>query len=193
MGSRVNELLIEALGVQRKFANAKGIKTALTRAACLISDALKNHCKILLCGNGGSAADAQHIAAELVGRFKIERVGLPAIALASNPSVTTAVANDYGADHIFRRQVVAFGQPGDILIAYSTSGTSPNVMSAVEAAQRQHLLIIAMTGAKGLTLRNMADVCIMAPSTDTARIQECHAVAGHIICDLVERDLMASA
>lgn len=188
--ARMLALTAQVLGVQRKFTSSKTIRTALVRSASMISNALCGECKILLCGNGGSAADAQHIAAELVGRFKYERRGFPAVALTTDSSITTSVANDYGFDDIFRRQVVALGQPGDILIAYSTSGTSPNVLSAVDAAHGQHMMVIAMTGAKGLKLKSAANVCIMAPSTDTARIQECHAVAGHIICDLVERELM---
>lgn len=193
MEPRVRALLDEVLKIQQEFASSKKVKIALARAACLVSNALTNDCKILLCGNGGSAADAQHIAAEIVGRFKRERSGFPAIALTTDSSITTAIANDYGFANIFRRQIVAFGQPGDILIAYSTSGMSPNVLGAATAARRRNMLVIAMTGAKESKLKSVADVCIMAPSTDTARIQECHAVAGHIICDLVERKLMDHA
>jgi len=155
-------------------------------AAKLITAAIKSDRKILLCGNGGSAADCQHIAGELVGRFKKERKALPAISLATDTSILTALTNDYGGEVIFARQVEALGAEGDVLIAFSTSGTSPNILRAVEAARKKRMKVVGFTGSKGGKLKAASDVCIMAASDDTPRIQECHITAAHIICGLVE-------
>jgi D-sedoheptulose 7-phosphate isomerase len=158
-------------------------------AAKLVISALKSNHKILLCGNGGSAADCQHVAGELVGRFKKERAAWPAIALSTDTSILTALTNDYGGDIIFSRQIEALGQEGDILVAISTSGTSPNIIKAVEAAKKKKMKVIGLTGSKGARLKGLSDVCIMAASDDTPRIQECHITAAHIICGLVEDSL----
>ena len=155
-------------------------------ATKIIASAYKAGGKVLLAGNGGSAADSQHIAAEFVGRYLLERPPLPAVALTTDTSILTALANDYGAEHIFARQVEALGREGDVLVAFSTSGTSANIMRAVEAARKRGMTVIGFTGAKGAKLKGMCDACITVDSTETPRIQEAHITAAHIICGLVE-------
>jgi D-sedoheptulose 7-phosphate isomerase len=142
--------------------------------------------KILLAGNGGSAADAQHIAAEFVGRFVRERRSLPAIALSTDTSAMTAISNDYGFDAVFARQVEGLGNEGDVFIGISTSGNSPNIIQAVESAREKGLKIIVFSGRNGGILRGSADVEIVVPSEVTARIQEMHILVGHIICEFVD-------
>jgi len=156
------------------------------RAAALISEALSRGNKVLWCGNGGSAADSQHLAAELVGRFRRRRSGLASIALTTDTSVLTAVANDYGFDEIFQRQVDALCQPGDVVVGISTSGNSRNVCAALQKACQIGARTIAMTGKSGGRLASIADVCIRVPSVDPARIQEAHILYGHILCEWVE-------
>ncbi|MCX7627555.1 MAG: D-sedoheptulose 7-phosphate isomerase [Methylophilaceae bacterium] len=142
--------------------------------------------KILLMGNGGSAADCQHIAAELVGRFQKERRGLAAIALTTDTSLLTSVSNDYGYEHVFARQVEALCNPGDLLIGISTSGNSPNVIRAMEAAKRKHVVTVAMTGEGGGKLAAFCDLTLAVPSRVTARVQEAHILIGHILCELID-------
>lgn len=142
--------------------------------------------KVLWCGNGGSAADCQHLAAELVGRFRRERRGLPSIALTTDTSILTAVANDYGFEEIFRRQVEALCLKGDVVVGISTSGNSKNVCAALEAARQIGAFTVAFTGASGGNLARIAEVVLRVPSTETARIQEGHSLCGHILCDWVE-------
>ena len=155
--------------------------------ACIITtEALKNGNKILLCGNGGSAADAQHIAAELSGRYKVERRGLPGIALTTDTSVLTAVGNDYGFDHIYERQVQALAQPGDVLIGISTSGHSKNVVRALNLARAMGCKTIGLSGRDGGVMHEFCDVNIVVPSNDTPRIQEMHIMIGHIICQGID-------
>jgi D-sedoheptulose 7-phosphate isomerase len=145
--------------------------------------------KVILFGNGGSAADAQHIAAELAGRYYMDRKPLPAEALTVNTSILTAIGNDYGFEQIFARQVEALGNPGDIAIGISTSGNSPNVIEGVRAAKRKGMITIGLTGADGGQLKNEVDYYICVPSKDTPRIQEAHILIGHIWCELIERAL----
>lgn len=152
-------------------------------------DRLSQGHKILSCGNGGSAADAQHFASELVNRFVVERAALPAIALTTDSSILTAIANDYHYQMVFARQIQALGQPGDILLAFSTSGNSPNILAAVKAAQEKNLSTIALTGQTGGQLKAMLtaeDTLICVPSTVTARIQESHLLIIHCLCDLID-------
>jgi D-sedoheptulose 7-phosphate isomerase len=144
--------------------------------------------KILWCGNGGSAADPQHLAAEIVGRFRRERGGLPSIALTTDSSILTAVANDYGFEAVFARQVEALGNSGDIVVGISTSGDSKNVIAALTAAQTKGLLTIALTGIGGGKLATVANYLFTVESTDTARVQEAHILIGHMLCDWIERD-----
>lgn len=161
----------------------------IEQAIELMFTALSNGNKILACGNGGSAADSQHFAAELVGRFERERLPLPAIALTTDSSIMTAVANDYSFEQVFSKQVQAFGQPGDILLAFSTSGNSGNVMAAIEVALEREMHVVAMTGKGGGKIGQMLtdlDVHICVPHDRTARIQEVHLLALHCICDGID-------
>ena len=158
----------------------------VTRA---VIQALKGGHKVLLCGNGGSATDALHIAAEFVGRFQKERVSLPAIALTADVAALTAIGNDYGYDRVFERQVEGLGQKGDILIALSTSGKSPNVLKAIEKAKAQGILTVGFTGKDGGVLKGMVDICFLAKSDKTTYIQETHMAALHSICEVVEKIL----
>ena len=155
--------------------------------ACIAS--LNNSGKILLAGNGGSAADAQHIAGEFVSRFAFDRPGLPAIALTTDTSILTAIGNDYGYDKLFARQVQAHAQKGDVFIAYSTSGKSPNVIAALQEAKSRGVVCIGMTGNRGGPMKELCEYYLDVPSADTPKIQEGHAVLGHILCGSVERTL----
>lgn len=154
----------------------------------VILKTLKKGNKILICGNGGSAADAQHIAAEFVGRYETERKALPAIALTTDTSALTAIANDFGFGEIFSRQVKALGQKGDLLIALSTSGNSPNVNSAVMTARELGMKTIGLTGGGGKKLASLCDLCLLVPAERTARIQEAHITIGHILCEIVDAE-----
>lgn len=172
-----------------KIQSATVLAQPIGQAIEMMFAALSNGNKILACGNGGSAADAQHFAAELVGRFERERFPLPAISLATDTSILTAVANDYSYREIFSKQVQAFGQAGDILLAISTSGNSANVMAAIEAALEREMRVIALTGKGGGAIGKMltdADVHICVPADRTARIQEVHLVTIHAICDGID-------
>lgn len=158
---------------------------AIQQAARMLIECIAGGGCIYLCGNGGSAADAQHIAAELVGRFVRERKGLPAVALTTDTSALTSISNDYGFDKVFARQVEALAKSGDVLWAFSTSGTSKNILAAVEAAKQQNVKILAFTGRKGSLLEQASDLCICIEGP-TATVQEVHQVAYHILCDLIE-------
>ncbi|MBS0181730.1 MAG: D-sedoheptulose 7-phosphate isomerase [Nitrospira sp.] len=165
----------------------------IVQVATLIAKAFQNGNKVLLFGNGGSSTDAAHIAAEFVGRYKRERVPLPAIALATDIAAITCIANDYGYEELFARQVRAHGRPGDIAIGISTSGNSPNVLKGVEAARDCGLTTIAWTGAGGGKLAGLVDYPFIVPSTVTSRIQESHITLGHVLCELVEDHLLGKA
>lgn len=158
----------------------------IERIAAAIKQALANGNKVLFCGNGGSAADSQHLAAEFVGRFQKERQGLPAIALTVDTSILTAVGNDYGFDRVFARQVEALGQAGDVLVGISTSGNSPNVVQTIELAQAKGMYCVGMTAAGGGKMKQICDECIAVPAQVTARAQEMHILIGHILCELVD-------
>ncbi|MCK4594250.1 D-sedoheptulose 7-phosphate isomerase [bacterium] len=165
---------------------SEGLPGGVAASAGLIIESLRAGGKVILCGNGGSAADAQHIAAELVGRFETERRPLPALALSTNTSNLTAIGNDYGFEEVFARQVRALGDSGDVLIAISTSGNSPNVLRAVEAARELKIKVVAFAGRDGGKLAPMADVALVIPALRTCRIQEGHITCGHVICRLVD-------
>ena len=165
----------------------------IVQAATLIADAFRNGHKVLLFGNGGSSTDAAHIAAEFVGRYQRERMPLPAIALATDIAAITCIANDYGFEELFARQVRAHGRKGDIAIGISTSGSSPNVLKGVEAARDSGLITIAWTGANGGKLAGLVDYPFIVPSTVTSRIQESHITLGHVLCELVEDHLLGKA
>jgi len=193
--SNTNYLLSENAGVIEKSLeqHIEVFQTILTseinsirKCAGMITETLENGGKILICGNGGSAADAQHIAAEFVGRYETERRALPAIALTTDTSILTALANDYGFEQVFARQVEALGSPGDLLIALSTSGNSPNINTAVMSARRIGCKTIGLTGSEGKKLASLCDACIIVPAKRTARIQEAHITIGHIWCEIVD-------
>jgi D-sedoheptulose 7-phosphate isomerase len=145
--------------------------------------------QLLAAGNGGSAADAQHIVAELTGRFFLERQPFRAIALHGNTSALTAIGNDYGYEHVFARELLAHAQPGDVLLAISTSGNSRNILRAIEVARQRNVKVIGLTGASGGEMRGVCDLCLCVPSSSTPRIQEMHITLGHTICELVEEQL----
>ena len=161
----------------------------LTEVAARLVETLRTGHKVLVAGNGGSAAEAQHFAAELVGRFKRERAPYAVLSLTTDTSILTAVANDYGYQDVFARQILAFGQPDDMLVAFSTSGESENLLSAAAAAQRCMMVVIAVTGDRPSRLECLADVTVRVPTVDTAVTQELHMVVTHILCDIVESEL----
>ncbi len=161
----------------------------IRQAARLIADAYRNGSKLLVMGNGGSAADAQHLAAEMVGRFRLERKGLPAVALTTDSSILTAVGNDYGFDTVFRRQVEALAMPGDVVFGISTSGSSENVAAALGLARELGCVTVGLLGRDGGPIREMVDLDLTVPGMDTPRIQEGHITIIHILCELVEQDL----
>lgn len=182
--------------VLAQIAEAQRVMTAMLANEALVSEveAAAQACinsingggKILLAGNGGSAADAQHIAGEFVSRFAFDRPGLPAIALTTDTSILTAIGNDYGYEKLFARQVQAHGQKGDVFIGYSTSGKSPNVLLAFEEARSRGLICVGFTGNRGGAMRDLCDYLLEVPTADTPKIQEGHLVLGHILCGLVE-------
>lgn len=179
-----------------QIAEAKRVMSAMLVDATLLStvqaaaaaciECLRSGGKILLAGNGGSAADAQHIAGELVSRFAFDRPGLPAIALTTDSSILTAIGNDYGYDMLFARQVQALGSSGDVFIGYSTSGKSPNILHAFKDARAKGLVCVGLTGSQGGAMQDLCDYLLVVPSIDTPKIQEGHLVLGHILCGLVE-------
>jgi D-sedoheptulose 7-phosphate isomerase len=163
---------------------------AIAAVAEGLVNALQQGQKVLLFGNGGSAADAQHIAAEFVGRFAMERAAFPALALSVNTSCVTAIGNDYGFDRVFERQIEAFGKPGDVAVGISTSGNSANVLLGLVKAREMGMTTVALAGALGGKMKDHADYCICAPSEQTPRIQECHILIGHVIAELVEKAIV---
>lgn len=182
----IKKAVEESISVKQKFLNDTTQLMLVKSAAEYCIEALEQDGKILLCGNGGSAADAQHLAAELSGRFQYDRKPLYAEALHVNTSFLTAVANDYSYDVVYSRMVEAAGRRGDVLIALSTSGNSANVVNAVKQAGKQHMITIGLTGADGGELAELCDLCIRVPSGNTARIQETHILIGHVICEKIE-------
>lgn len=183
--------ITDSIEVKKKLLADDNILDTLASIIDEITTVFKKDGKVLLCGNGGSAADAQHIAAELSGRFKLDRKPLFAEALHVNSSYLTAVANDYGFEYVYARLLEAKGTKGDVLIAISTSGTSPNIIKAMEEAKKQNMVSIGLTGTKQTQMNELADYCINVPSDDTARIQEVHILIGHIICGAVEKELFS--
>jgi D-sedoheptulose 7-phosphate isomerase len=182
----------DALRVLTDLQNDNVLKMQFIKFVQTCEFALRRGNKLLFAGNGGSAADAQHLAAELVVRFKLDRPGLPALALTVDSSVLTAIGNDYGFDQLFSRQTQALAQAGDVLIALSTSGNSANILAAVPVAQAMGVHVVGMTGENGGMLAQIADLCLRIPSNDTPRIQEAHTLLGHILCDLLEQNLFQS-
>jgi D-sedoheptulose 7-phosphate isomerase len=187
MADIIKDIIKESIKVKEAVLAklSKEIKTA----AGMISASLKKGGKVILFGNGGSAADAQHIAAEFVGRFKLERQGLASVAITTNTSVITSIANDYGYEEIFSRQMEAIGSGNDIAIGISTSGNARNVIAGLLEAKKMGLKTIALTGSGGGEMAAISDLALIVPSDNTARVQEAHIVIGHIICELAEQNL----
>jgi len=181
--------LAESTVVKETMRRDDEFTSTLASIATAVVEAYRTGNKVLLFGNGGSAADAQHIAAELVGRFYKDRKPLAAVALNANTSSMSAVANDYSFDEVFEREVKALGHPGDVAIGISTSGNSENVVRALDSAKAEGLVTVALTGSSGGRLKEGVDHCLRVPSDDTARVQEGHITAGHIMCELVENAL----
>lgn len=179
----------ESIAVKRHLAGDANFVSMVADAARAITASIRGGGTIFFFGNGGSAADAQHIAAEFAGRYLRERPGLPGLALTTNTSCLTAVSNDYGYDHVFARQLLAVGKAGDVAVGISTSGNSASVLHAVEAAREKKLVTIGMTGAAGGKLKPLVDHCLCVASNNAARIQEAHILIGHILCEIVEEDL----
>lgn len=189
MNKRIVEVFEQSVSVKQKILNDTFILEQIQSATDLIIKAFSSRKKVLFCGNGGSAADAQHLAAEFSGRFYYDRPPLDAEALHVNTSYLTAVGNDYSFDEVYSRIVKARGNDGDVLFALSTSGNSPNILRAIESAKLKGMLIIGLSGESGGKMNGLCDILIRVPSTDTPRIQESHITIGHIICELVESAL----
>ena len=193
--------LIEKIGVEfdktvsllQHMSRDADLHQLIVRAVQLSVDALKKGNKLLFAGNGGSAADAQHWAGELVSRFYFDRPGLPAIALTTDTSILTAIGNDYGYDYVFARQVEALGRPGDVLYAISTSGNSKNIVRAIQAARAAGISVIGFTGQAGGAMAEQCDICFRMPSGETPKVQEGHEFVGHLICGLIEHEIFADA
>src|ERR1700691_5449437 len=183
----VRKSIEASIAVKEQLLNDADLIATVSRVTEILVDALRAGNKVLLFGNGGSAGDAQHIAAEFVGRFAFDRPALPALALSVNSSCVTAIGNDYGFDLVFSRQIEALGHRGDVAIGISTSGNSPNVLLGLSVAKKMGLETVAFTGGGGGKLRDAANHFICAPSNDTPRIQECHILIGHVISQLVEQ------
>ena len=188
---RVANSIEASIAVEQNLLRDSALVSLIARVSEILLNTLKSGNKLLLFGNGGSAADAQHIAAEFVGRFAFDRPALPALALSVNTSCLTAIGNDYGFEQVFSRQLEALGRAGDVAIGISTSGNSPNVLNGISTAKKIGLHTIAFTGTPGGKLKQSADLdhCLCAPSGETPRIQECHILIGHIVSELVEQEL----
>ncbi len=183
---KIKALIAASISVKQQLLTDDAMIQTVQQCADLITTAFKNGNKLLFCGNGGSAADAQHLAAEFSGRFYTDRDALPAEALHCNTSYMTAVANDYSYDVVYSRLVKGIGNKGDVLVGISTSGNSSNIMKAFEVAREKQLITIGFTGATGGKMKDLSDYLLNVPSSDTPRIQESHILLGHIICQLVE-------
>jgi D-sedoheptulose 7-phosphate isomerase len=190
---RVGQTIEASIATHQRLLDSEATVVLIAAVAEAILTAMQKGGKLLLFGNGGSAADAQHIAAEFVGRFGIERRALPAFALSVNTSCLTAIGNDYGFDQVFARQIEALATSGDVALGISTSGNSPNVLLGLTKAKQMGLTTVAMAGESGGKMKNEADYCICAPSHETPRIQECHILIGHAIAEMVEKAIVYGA
>jgi D-sedoheptulose 7-phosphate isomerase len=188
----VQDRIQASINVKQDLLSDPVFHDLVANAAMQIVKSLRAGGKVLFCGNGGSAADAQHLAAEFTGRYLKERQALPALALNANSSSVTAIGNDYGYDLVFARQLEALGKEGDVAIGISTSGNSRNVLRALEVAKARSIYTVAFTGASGGAMKDVADCTIRIPSEETPRIQECHILTGHIICEIVEQVMFES-
>lgn len=185
----IKKQITSSIDVKQRLIESEDVIQAVESAATAIINAFKNKKKLMIAGNGGSAADSQHLAAEFVNRFGFDRPGLPAIALSTDTSILTAVGNDSSFDKVFTRQVEALGNPGDVFLGISTSGTSHNLVEALNACRRQKIETIGLTGIYGGQMKDLCHICIKIPSGETPRIQEAHILIMHIICGLVEEEL----
>jgi D-sedoheptulose 7-phosphate isomerase len=192
MSDKIRNIISESIKVKEKLLNDESIIKSVEKIVDLMVNALKNGNRIYFCGNGGSAADAQHLAAEFSGRFYKDRDALPAEALHCNTSYLTAVANDYGYDVVYSRLIKGIGTKGDVLVGLSTSGNSANIFKAFDTAREKKILTVGFTGEGGGKMKSNADVLLAIPSKDTPRIQESHIMLGHIICQLVEEKYFSS-
>ena len=188
----MKDIIQASIAVKQQLLEEEDLLTSLAQAVRMAVGCLRDGHRIWFCGNGGSAADAQHLAAELSGRFYRDRPSLPAEALHCNTSYLTAVANDYSYDEVYARLVNGYCQPGDLLIGLSTSGNSRNIVEAFTAARNRGIHTIGFTGAAGGAMRACSDVLINVPSTNTPRIQECHILLGHILCEHIEQEIFGS-
>ncbi len=189
MNGTILQSIRDSIAVKQAILDDADFHTKTAQAVQAMTTTFREGGKVLFCGNGGSAADAQHIAAELSGRFYRDRPPLYAEALHVNSSFVTAVANDYGYEDVFARMVEAAGRPGDILVAFSTSGNSPNILKAIRMGREKGMAIIGFTGATGGKMADLCDILLNVPSTDTPRIQESHILIGHILCQIVEQQI----
>lgn len=191
MRDKIKDILLESIQVKEELLRTSIGK--IIEITDIITDSLKKNGKIIFFGNGGSASDSQHLAAELVGRFKKDRDALPAISLTTNTSILTALANDYGYEIVFAKQIEALGQKNDVAIGISTSGKAKNVVLGIKQAKKMGMKTIAFTGADGGELAKLTEVSLVVPSSVTARIQEAHITVGHIVCELVEQAIFQNA
>ena len=193
MAGKIDEFVSAQLGASLSSLQAlyddSDYRHQIAAAAEAFVQCLKSGNTLLFAGNGGSAADSQHIAGEFVSRFLFDRPGLPAIALTTDTSILTAIGNDYGYEKVFSRQIEAIGRKGDVFVALSTSGNSPNILAGIDAARKKGITIVGMTGHKGGRMKAICDVCLCVPSNDTPRIQEGHIVTYHLLCSYVEETL----
>ncbi len=188
---RVTRSIQESITVKERLLASAETVAIIGRVSGVLIEVLQKGNKVLLFGNGGSAADAQHIAAEFVGRFAFDRPALPALALSVNTSCVTAIGNDYGFDLVFARQIEALGRSGDVAIGISTSGNSSNVLRALSVSKKMGLHTVGLTGCTGGKVKDVVDHCICAPSNETPRIQECHILIGHVISEIVEQTMFS--
>jgi len=192
MINQIETIIKESILVKNEILENSKIKNTINKSVDIILEALKRGNKLYFCGNGGSAADAQHLAAEFTGRFYLDRQALPAEALHCNTSYMTAVANDYSYEDVYSRMIEGVSKPGDVLIGLSTSGNSKNIIKALKVAKLNKLHTISLTGLNGGLMKNHSDYLLDIPSENTPRIQECHILIGHIICQMVEKQLFKS-
>lgn len=190
---KIARIIAESVSVKQQMLADEAMINQISQIAAMATEVFRKGGKLLFCGNGGSAADAQHIAAELSGRFKFDRPPLFAEALHVNGSYMTAVSNDYGFEKAYARLVQAMGRKGDMLVALSTSGNSPNIIEAIKAAKQTEMITIGLSGSTGGAMRDLCDTTICVPSEITARIQEAHIMIGHILCEIIENDLFRKA
>lgn len=189
MEGTISDQIESSVSLTQKIAGSQVIQSQIRESCRLLISSLGRGNKILFAGNGGSAAHAQHLAAELVNKFYFDREGLPGIALTTDSSILTSIANDYGYEKIFTRQLQALGKEGDVFVCLSTSGNSDNIIEALEECRQKKITSIGFTGASGGRMRDLCDICICIPSDDTPRIQEMHILIGHIICSIAEREI----